>query len=753
MAGDLDIEIADLDPTNHEAIVGKIDSWSDSDINRKNLRAASWSQAIHFLIGNQWLQYNAHEYRWDIIPYTEANRNIDRPVTNHILRWVTANAAGFTNTPNFIVEPNSDDPSDKTAAAVASVIQQWMWDDLEKDDSYYEAALWGLTCGTAFRKSFKKNNGKSLVIPSESSEPSQNGLGQEVPIDQSTPAEGDYGSTGSQPSALQATPTQEQGTPAPLPGATGIPPELAQLLGGQTDQTIPLKSVECEIISPFNLTFDGLPKRWRDVNIIMEQSVRKLSWIRKQYNLAEPGYTGKAGDVKEEKVVTNVLAMSEGLKNLVEGSIYSSASTTSSGYDIKDAAIVKEVYVRPSEKYPRGLMIVVAGGQLLYISPTETGSPFYYRNGKIWHPYTAWPFMKQPGSMWGISLVQQLVPLQRRINSIDALVAYNRKTMAVGTWLIPSGSGIPDESLVGIPGQNVTYDPDVSGAKPEKVPGQPLPDQVLKEREIIINDGNLIANAADIRSGINPSGVSTVGQLQILTEQANASRSKQVDSWEKFIEESEELDLLNFQDCYKAPQNDMAQEFKKYSKDLTRYDWGKFLGSDMKDNCSIIVEKGSTIQRSKLLREQTITQLLPLGLLGNPQDPYINQTILAEFGLSNLSSDADVDVKKAKKVIEMMLDGQYPPILEVDNPDIQISVLARFMKDIKFLELPQNVVQLFIKRFHEYADALAKANAVSPDAMPPGPQNAPPAGPHDGKGPMPSTGEPATKAPLGGPKV
>lgn len=721
--GDLDLEISDLDPSSAnyaEELVGKINSWSEGDINRKNLRAASWSQAIHFLIGNQWLQYNAHEYRWDVIPYTEANKNIDRPVTNHTLRWVTANAAGFTSKPSFIVEPNSDDPSDKTSACVAQVIQNWLWDELEKDDSYYESALWGLTCGTAFRKSYKKLNGSSMRLPMDN------------PM---------------QPMAQPVAPGQ-------ISQSNSIENQVTDPLAApeQQMQIIPLKSVECEIISPFNLTFDGLPKRWRDVNIIMEQSVRKLSWIKKQYTSTEPGYTGKTTEVKEDKVITNILAMSEGLKNLVEGSIYSNATTTTSGYEIKESAVVKEVYVRPSDKWPRGLMIVVAGGQLLYVSPAELGSPFYYRNGKIWHPYTSWGFMKQPGSMWGISLVQQLVPLQRRINSIDALVAYNRKTMAVGTWLIPSGSGIPDESLVGIPGQNVTYDPDVSGAKPEKVPGQPLPDQVLKEREIIVNDGNLIANAADIRSGVNPTGVNTVGQLQILTEQANSSRSKQIDSWEKFIAESEELDLLNFQDCYKAPQQDMSMEFKKYSKDLTRYDWDKFIGSDMRDNTTIRVEKGSTIQRSKLLREQTIMQLLPLNILGNIQDPFINKTILAEFGLSSLSSDADVDVKKAEKVIEMMLDGKYPPILEVDNPEVQIQVLARFMKDIKFLELPQPVVQLFIQRFHEYASALALANAISPNEIPPG--QAPGEGEEklgDGKGPAPATKEPLTNKPEGVP--
>jgi hypothetical protein len=365
---DLDLEISDLDPTNQEAIVGKIESWAQTDINRKNLRAASWSQAIHFLIGNQWLQYNAHEYRWDVIPYTEANKNIDRPVTNHTLRWVTANAAGFTNKPNFIIEPNSDEPTDKTAACVASVIQDWLWDELEKDDSYYEAALWALTCGTCFRKSFKKNNGRTMVLPGDATPvgdalagvPPQMGQGGQIPPAQSTPTA--IPSAGSLPNTAGEPPVGEIAPSA-------LPPELMVAMGQPQEQIIPLKSVDCEIISPFNLTFDGLPKRWRDVNIIMEQSVRKLSWIKKQYMVDEPGYTGKAAEVTEEKVITNVLAMSEGLKNLVEGSIYSNATTTTSGYEIKESAVVKEVYVRPSEKWPRGLMLVVANGKLLYQSP------------------------------------------------------------------------------------------------------------------------------------------------------------------------------------------------------------------------------------------------------------------------------------------------------------------------------------------------------------------------------------------------
>jgi hypothetical protein len=68
------------------------------------------------------------------------------------------------------------------------------------------------------------------------------------------------------------------------------------------------------------------------------------------------------------------------------------------------------------------------------------------------------------------------------------------------------------------------------------------------------------------------------------------------------------------------------------------------------------------------------------------------------------------------------------------------------MKDVKFLELPQPVVQLFMKRFGEYAMALAKANAVSPNELPPEKADAGgPPKPHDGKGPGPASAEPVTK--------
>ena len=538
----VDLRLSDLedlakDKVGNLMIPQIISGWVQKDIFRKRERTVNWSEALNFLAGNQWIRFSERSYHWEPITYTDQNRVIDRPVTNHLLRWIIVNLSGFTCTPSRIVEPNSDQPQDKTAAEVSEVILDWLWEALDKDDSYVEAALWALVTGTVFRKSFKKTT-------------------------------------------------------------------LNYVDGG--DKKVYLKEVDAEVVNPFEITFDGTPSRWRDVRAIMQTSVKKIEDIKRQYSCEEEGYYPKElEDITPEDITDSPLAISEGLKNIIDGGGFSNLSGNATQATISESAILKEVYVAPTKKYPRGQMIVTASNKVLYRSPVKTGSPYYYLDGHVWHPYTYYCLQKLPGSIYGIALATQLVKIQRRINSIDALLAYNRKTIAVPRVWSPAGCGIEDGSLVGQPGQVSTYEVGPNGAKPELVPGVPLPDQVLKERQMLLQDGDMISLAGDIRSGENPEGVHTVGQLQILNENQQQSRATQIQAWEVFLSRSEQLDLLNFKDTYQAPNKNFISDIQKYSKDLTNFDWATFTGSDLRENATIRIERGSTIPRSRILRQET----------------------------------------------------------------------------------------------------------------------------------------------------
>jgi len=644
VSAQIDLRLSEADLKDPSSIVSILNSWTESDIHNREERIKAFSEAINFFVGNQWIRYNQREHRFEPIPVTDSNRIIDRPVTNHILRWVTAAVSRFTNRPSIIVDPNSEEMADKTAAKLCEIINQYLWEEQDKDTQYLEAALWGTICGTVFRKSIKKYTDRVIDIP-----------------------------------------------------------------GGDK---APVRCVDADIISPFQITFDGLPQRWRDVNTIMHCQVRRIDDIKRQFQLDEPGYFPEAAEkVEEEQIVSTAMIYSEGLKSIVDGA---GSYHPSSGpqNELKDSAIYKEVYARPTRNHPKGLMICSASNQLLYFGP----SPYYYLDGKIWNPFTSWTWGTMPGSVWGLGLVQQLIKLQRRINTIDALLAYNRKTMAVGMVFAPRGCNIPEGSFVGTPGLVLQYDETPLGGKPIRDPGVPLPNQILDERNMILADGDRIALAGDIRSGENPKGVNTLGQLQILTEQAELSNSKTVESWEKFIERSETLDLLNFKDVYQAPDPAMVKSFKKYSKDITESDWQTFTGNEIRDNASIRVEKGSTIAKSRILRQQMILKLAGMGFFPDMfNDPYQYKKFLEEFGMSEMYKDANIDVKFAEKAIEMMLAGKYPPVLpEVHNADIQLPVLLRYMKDPKYLELDPKIQLLFEQRRKELVAALVQAGPVVP---------------------------------------
>jgi len=643
MSNSIDLQISEADLKDPQSIVGILKTWAESDMHAKEDRMKGWMEALNFFAGNQWIKWSERDRRFEPIPTTDANRIIDRPVTNHILRWVTASVSRFTNKPSIIVDPNSEEMADKTSAKICECVKDYLWEEQDKDTQYLEAALWGTICGTVFRKSFKKYTDRYID------------LGQ----------------------------------------------DKAQV-----------RVVDSDIVSPFQITFDGLPKKWRDVGTIMHTQVKRVDDIKRQFAVDAPGYFPEAAEaLEEEEIVSSAMTFAEGLKNIVDGDgTYRPTAGTQN--DLKGCAIYKEAYVRPTRQYPKGLMLCSAGDQLLYFGE----SPYFYLEGKIWHPFTSWTWTTMPGSIWGIGLVQQLVKLQRRINSIDALVAYNRKTMAIPGWWAPSGCNVPEGSFVGIPGQVKNYDETPGGGKPFPHQGVPLPTQVLDERNMILQDGDRIALAGDIRSGENPKGVNTLGQLQILTEQAELSQAKTVDAFEKFIERSETLDLQNFKDTYQAPDPAMVKSFKKYSKDITASDWDTFTGNEIRDNSTVRVEKGSTISKSRLLRQSTLMRLARMGFFPDLfTDPYQYKKFLEEFGMSEMYKDSNIDVKYAEKAIEMMLAGNYPPVLpEVHNADVQLPVLMRYMKDPKYLELDPKIQILFEQRHKELVAALVAAGPVAP---------------------------------------
>lgn len=635
------------DMTYHRKLLTAVNDWVLNDNQDKVARAINWEMALRFMAGDQWLQYNLATNRLDSIPYTGNQRNIDRPVTNHYLRWIITNVSTFSSAPHITIDANSESPQDKMAARCGKTILDSMWEYGDKSKKYYIIAVLIANLGLAYRKSYKRDR-------------------------------------------------------------------LAYV--GDTY----LQEVCSEVVLPHRITINAEARSWEDMTDIMDSTPRRIDWIKQVFGRTGDGYTGLVKNITEENINDPVQNMYETTRHIIEGGYRNFITSNTGNSKIKNSAMVREIYSKPCKKYPQGRYVVIACNQVLYDSmlSLDNRSPYFYLEGEVWNPITRAAFIEFPASPYPLSLGAQLVPLQQKINKIDALVAYNRKTMAVGQWLIPNGSGIKDGEITGVPGQDIRYSVTGMGntiAAPQKLHGVPLPAQVLEERQMAISEGDQLAFAAGLKSGTNPSGVNTLGQMQILVEEANSARSKQIEGWEKFLEKSEQLDLLNFQSCYQVADIQTARKFAGISRDISQAEWEKFIGADLKDNANVRIEPGSTIRESKIIRQNTILNLAKAGMLPEiMQDPMARKDFLEEFGLAKLFTENNKDVKMAEYAIEQMLDGKYPPMLDIYNPDIQLIVLVKYMKDPKYLELRPEIKMMFDRRKDEYMTKIAESLQRAP---------------------------------------
>lgn len=511
-----------------------------------------------------------------------------------------------------------------------------------------------------------------------------------------------------------------------------------QPTGGGTQDQMTVGDTKTEMLSPFEVYPDIYGG-----NYFFEAKVVPLETIRQIYGKTGNGYTGLCDKVKPDKSYNSVLQYRENLRTLA-GSSYGTGQN--GGAAQSETAVLVEAYIRPTRTFPKGLMIVEAGGVPLFCA----NSPYYDpRVEDSWHPYTPFTWLQSPTRYHGISLGEQILPLQRRINGIDSFAMLNNMSMINPVWLIDKASNIAEGQINGRPGLNVYY----TQNPPTRLPGLGLPQDIYAERAKLVEDIHFIAGDNLVLHGNQPSGVNTASGLQLLMEQSAGKFNPYYTNWERFIELGQQKKLLLIAKNYVQQRPDFFQKIKHFSRNSNSIDIKTFLGADLRDNFTIRIEAGSSVPRSKLVEQQQLLDLQKLGLLGDvsPQgNPVANQKFLEKFGVSQFQGITNPDLQKANFVVGVLKqinDGKlprtdYPPLLPFENVDIHMQTLVDEMKRPEF----QDPQQVFAAKFQELNEAKSAQLAALAPQMPANPGANPNAGnpgesPHDPNMPQPPDGQ------------
>ena len=365
----------------------------------------------------------------------------------------------------------------------------------------------------------------------------------------------------------------------------------------------------------------------------------------------------------------------------------------------EDAGIVIEKYIRPSEEYPNGRLIIIAGeelvfdGELPYINGTDGKRDF--------------PFIKQVccdnvGSFWGVSLIDRMIPIQRAYNAVKNRKHEYLNRLTLGVLSVEDGSvdidNLEEEGLA--PGKILVYRQGANA--PKYLETETLPTDFEKEEERLLNEFTTISGTTEMGTMDTMSSTISGVALELLIDENETRLSFTTDSIKSAIK------LIGKQILRLYKQYATFPRLTKIVGDNGEVEIFYFKSSDISsDDVELETEVESNDTLSQ--RRNMVYTLLDRGLLAD-DDGKISATmknkILEMIGFGNWEDVQDLNalhIKRADKENIDMFDNIEVKVKEIDDHNLHINEHIAYMLSNSFQNEADNTTEeIFIKHIREH---------------------------------------------------
>jgi len=352
----------------------------------------------------------------------------------------------------------------------------------------------------------------------------------------------------------------------------------------------------------------------------------------------------------------------------------------------KDHAIVKEYMERPSKKYPNGRLIIVANNVLLYAGdlPYAVGE-----DGKRGYPLTKQICLRRPGCFWGTTVLERLIPVQRRYNKIKNRIAEYIERVTVGQMVVEEGTVDMDDLEEDAAAPGKIFEVSKSASQfPEYIKFPELPVSLRKEEVKCLDDFSRISGVSEIsRNSDAPTGINSGIALQIALEQDDTRLSRTV---ENIIDATIKNGKITLR-LYKQ-----FATHKRITRYVDNYDEVQAIHWDRNDLRSedIIIENVAALTESPAQRRQMVFDLLGAGLYNDPETGRLTKEgrnkVFELLEMGNWESYDDMEqlqISRAERENQMFAQGEFVGIAEYDDDMLHIQRHNRFRLTTDYEEL------------------------------------------------------------------
>lgn len=453
-----------------------------------------------------------------------------------------------------------------------------------------------------------------------------------------------------------------------------------------------LGDVDVSVCSPFEIYPDSAThENLEDCESIIHAKVFSVTEIKKMYGV----------DVKGKDINIYSLDGSSNAGGLGIGGISKKFVETTKG----NSAIVIEKYVRPTEDYPEGRLIVVAGDKLVY------NGVLPYMNGV--DGAKTFPFVKQicneeVGSFWGVSMISRLIPLQRAYNAIKNRKHEYINRLTLGVLSVEDGSvdidNLEEEGLA--PGKILVYR---QGSNAPKFLGEEsVPTEFEKEEERLLKEFSTLSGTSQYGNLDKISSSISGTALEILIDE-NESRLKfTTDSIKEAIKQVAKSILRLYKQFASIPR------LTKIVGQNGKLEVAYFKGSDISSDdvqFDTEVETNDTMSQKRKM----IFDLLDKNLLCDENGKISNSMkskIMENIGFGMWDNPVDLSALHAKNADEenvKLMRGEDVEVKEIDEDNIHICQHTAYMLKVLYAsEVDKKIEEKFLRHIEMHKARLPK---------------------------------------------
>ena len=376
--------------------------------------------------------------------------------------------------------------------------------------------------------------------------------------------------------------------------------------------------------------------------------------------------------------------------------------------EIRNAVRVYEEHELPSPRYPNGRLIICTDEHLLYYGQLPDS---FGENDEFEFCFDVQQSLRTEG-FFGKSLVERLIPLQNKFNSLKNRKQdyINRVTMGV---LIAEEGALTDEDYLrenGIgPGEIVTYNQGYN--KPSFLePGQ-LPTVFENEEADLLNEFNRLSGVSQLaQQSVTPSNVMSGTAISSLAEQDDTRIGLEADNIKQCIASIGKKWLMLYRKHVQYAR--MVREIGKNDE----FEISEFVGSDL-TSFDVFIEAESETADTLSQRREKVIELLNSGLFNDTETGNItNEGRIKIFELLELGNwedfvDADnAQQRRADRENNMMIIGKEALIREFDDDIVHISRHNNFRLMAEYeeaLEEHPEIDEIFSKHVEDHLHNLS----------------------------------------------